>query len=607
MRFVWAVVAFVLATLMIGAGIAQRTVMRGPESVTEAVTIESDAPYTVLDGQLLTAHAGTQTLAVEGEGEIFAAYGRTADVNAWLARADSVHVSMDGDGRVVTEQVAATAEEPEPVDGQEPAPLTPVGSDLWLEEFAHDDALSVPLQLPDTMSVVLATDGTAPAPSEITVTWPISSQTPWAGPLIVGGGLVLAVGVVLYALGWRHLRRSRGPRRKGLPLSATQPIDLAVVDAELVDDAKGVISATPTRRGLSRGRRGFIALPVVLVAAVGVSGCSPEAWPDLTPTGDPSPTPTVVADADQAPPAVTEAQAERILARIADEVSQADASADPVLAATRLTGPALAERQTNYTLRATITDRAPLPPVPAEPLSILLPETAEQWPRTFLAVVEGVAGGDGEAGSVDTIMTVSQQDPWSNYKVGYIAELATDTFPELAPAYLGAPQIAPDSPFLVLPPEELAAAYADVLTNDAASPYADLFAAEGDAFRAGVKENREKITAEFNQTGAETGTMSFPTEAGTDQPIAMQTLESGAIVAVTVIENHTFTATNPDAVINIPEENVLTRALTGVTSSSTGFTTTYSDQLFFYVPSAGSTQPIQFLGYRSNVLSAKVV
>ncbi len=601
-RFVWAVVAFVLATLMIGAGIAQRTVFRGPEDVTRSISLDQDAPYVVVDGDVLTAHPGTQTLAVSDEGTIFAAYGRASDVAAWLTRADYTRVSLDDEGELTSTLVAATADEPEPSEGQEVTALTPVGSDLWLEEFERDDALSIPLQLPEGMSVLLASDGTQPAPAEVSVTWPIDSNTPFAGPLIVGGGVVLVAGVVLYVLGWRHLRRSRGPRRKGLPLAVTEPIDLSATgDDELAGEAKGVIARSPRRRAITRGRRGFVVIPLAVVAAVALSSCSSDAWPDLAGSPSPSPTATVVADDDQAPPAVTEAQAERILTRIADDVSEADASADPALAATRLSGPALAERETNYTLRATITDRAPLPPVPAEPVSILLPETAEQWPRTFLAVVAG------EGDAADTIMTVSQQDPWSNYKLGYVAELATDTFPELAPAYLGAPQVAPDSPFLVLPPEDLAAAYADVLTNEDASPYAELFAAEGDAFREGVSENRAQITEEFNQTGAETGAVSFPTQAGDQTPIALQTLESGAIVAVTITEDHTFTSTNPDAVINIPESNVIARALTGVTQSATGFTTTYADQLFFYVPSAGSTEPIQFLGYRSNVLSAKVV
>ncbi|MFX7768332.1 hypothetical protein ABTK15_20215, partial [Acinetobacter baumannii] len=88
-------------------------------------------------------------------------------------------------------------------------------------------------------SVLVASDGSAPAPTNITVTWPIDNSTPWAGPLIAGGGVALLAGIVLYLLGILHVRRSRRPRRKGLPLPVTEPISIADTDAE----AKGVISS----------------------------------------------------------------------------------------------------------------------------------------------------------------------------------------------------------------------------------------------------------------------------------------------------------------------------------------------------------------------------
>lgn len=615
MRFVWAVVAFVLATLMIGAGIAQRTVLRGPESVEQTVSIDGDAPYVVLDSGVLRMHPGTQTLSAEGDGTVFAAYGRTDDIHAWLSRSEYAHVTVNEDGEIEQADIApeveaapegdpaadpATDPAAEPVTEDAaadaaPAP-TPVGSDLWLEEFQREDELTTPLQLPEGTSVLLASDGTASAPAEVRLTWPIASNTPWAGPLIVGGSLLLAAGIVLYVLGWRHLRRSRGPRRKGLPLTATQPIDLAVDDP----DAHGVISATPTRRRLTRGGRSLVAVPISLALAVAVTGCSADAWPQFGPSPTPSPTQTLIDEDEQDAPAVTSAQAERILARIADTVGEADAAGDATLAATRLAGPALAERETNYTLRAAVAEHGSLPAIAAEPLSILLPQAYEQWPRTFLAVVEDAADAP------DTIMIAVQQDPWSEYKVTYIAELATDTFPNLAPDYLGAPQVPPASAFLVLPPDQLAMAYADVITYGETSNYAGLFEAGGDPFREAVAAKRAENLARFNETAAETGDLTFSTAPGTEAPIALQTLESGAIVAVTMTEDETATPKNEDAVIKA-EGNVVTSTLAGVTQSSTGFTTTYADQLFFYVPGAGSTEPIQFLGYRSNPLSAKVV
>ena len=65
MRFVWAVAAFVLAALMIGAGIAQRTIFEGPKTESQAIEVAGDAPYVLIDGSVLTSHDGSQSLRVQ--------------------------------------------------------------------------------------------------------------------------------------------------------------------------------------------------------------------------------------------------------------------------------------------------------------------------------------------------------------------------------------------------------------------------------------------------------------------------------------------------------------------------------------------------------------
>ena len=600
MRFVWAVAAFVLATVMIGAGIAQRTVLQGPKTYTQAIELDASAPYVLIDGGVLTSHSGAQTLRAQGDGEIFAAYGRTDDLRAWLARTEYVQVSA-ADGTVSSELVPAS-EESGAAEGEAAADapaLDPVGSDLWVDEFQQQDVLITPLQLPADMSVLVATDGSAPAPSSLSVTWPTGVTTPWAGPLIVGGGIMLAVGIVLYVLGVRHVRRSRGPRRKGLPMPRTEPIDLSEAES-----AKGVISAGPTRRQISAGRRALVVVPALAVTAALVSGCSADAWPQISAQPTPTPTETIIVPEGQDdPPAVTEAQAERILGRIADQVAVADEKNSRKAAAARLEGPALAARTTNYTLRKELKDTEPLPPIPTKALKILLPEAFEGWPRTFFAVVE-----DPDT-AVATIMSVSQQDAWSDYKLSYTANLVADATLNVAPEYLGALLVQPDNKFLLIPPQDLAAAYADVLDKGDESEYASLFDEETDSFRTLVAENRAARIEQFNKTGSKTGKIAFTAAPGKEPPVAMATLDSGAIVAVTVNENDTVTPTNEDAVIKVDGKpgNPVVKTLTGVSQSSTGFTTTYADQLFFFVPAQSSTERIRFLGYSSDILSAKVV
>lgn len=622
MRFVWAVAAFVLAALMIGAGIAQRTVFQGPDTETAALSLEEDTPYVLVEGDVLNSRPGSQTLRAQGEGTIFAAYGRTADLEAWLSDTPYTRVTVDQDGALEAEEVTpslAVADETD--EGSTPAPeesaaaegeaavdesaagaeesadevRSPVGSDLWLDEFQQEDVLIAPLQLPEDMSVLVAADGEEPAPADITVSWPIANATPWAGPLIVAGGVMMAVGVFLYILAIRHLRRSRGPRRKGLPVPVTEPIDLAVEGK-----GKGVISASG-RRALTGGRRRLIAVPAVAVSALLFAGCSSEAWPQFAPSPSPTPSASVIVPEGQQAPAVTEAQADRIWTRIAETVAAADEAADETLAATRLDGAVLAARSTNYALRAAIGDYPAPAALPAEPLTLVLPQAYDEWPRSIVGVV------DDTAANTSSIMMLTQQDQWSPYKLTYLASLEAATkLPVVAPAYIGAVQPAPDSPFLLLPPAQLAEAYADILNAGEESQYYDLFDVASDQFRVSVAGDRQKRLDEFNQTGASTGELTFQAAPGSFEPRALATLESGAIVAVNIDEIDTVKPTNPDAVIKL-ENNPTVRTLSGAEQSPTGFTTTYTDQLFFYVPGQGSTEKIRLLGYASDILNAKVI
>lgn len=624
MRFVWAVAAFVLAAVMIGAGIAQRTIFQGPRTETAAISVEEETPYLLIDGAVLNQMPGTQTLRAQMEGDVFASYGRTADIEAWLSDATYTRVTLDDGGTLetavvepepaattddtadaatdeaatdaTTDQPAAEAPAGDPAAAEAPG-RNPVGSDLWLDEYQQTDLLIAPLQLPEGMSVLVAADGTAPAPSKVTVSWPLQSSTPWAGPLIVGGGILMAVGVFLYILGIRHARRKRGPRRKGLPLPVTEPIDIAVDN-----DGKGVISSqSPKRRSVTSGRRALAVVPVVAVSALLFTGCSADAWPQLGSSPTPSPTATVIAPEGQQAPAVTKAQAERILTRIAATVADADAAMDGDLAQTRLEGAALAARDTNYKLRSTIADYPTPAPILAKPLEIILPQAYDGWPRSVIAVA------DDDESKTSSIMVLTQQDAWSDYKLSYMGSLeASTSLPDLAPAYIGAPQVEPDSPFLVLPPDEVAAAYSDVINKGEDSQYYDLFEADGDQLRASITADRQRRLDEFNQTAASTGSLEFTSAAGSQAPFALQTVESGAIVAVNINEIDTVKPTNADAVIKV-DGNQTVKTLAGVDQSSTGFATTFSDQVFFYVPGPGSNEKIRLLGYSSDILDAKIL
>ncbi len=657
MRFVWAVVAFVLAAGLIGAGIAQRTIFMGPSTQKVAVAVDEPAPFVLLDGDVLRENPGAQTLIVRGEGDIFAAYGRTADMTAWLADADYNHVTVGDDGDLDVEFVPAEAADSTDGDAT-PAPSetpaagddaatgevagrNPAGSDLWLDSYTDTDSLIADnVQLPEGVSFLIAYDGTEAAPDDIVVSWPLDTSTPLAGPLLAAGGVVLAAGLVLYVLAIRHQRRGRGPRRKGPgPLPMTEPIDVAqlppaeraAIDAPTATDEPpqpGPGSDSPTdapdasdttsppgrasergttemRAAAPRRRRRLLAVPALAITALLATGCSADSWPQFgegTPT--PSPSPTVITPENQKPPAVTESQAKRILQEVSQTLTDADAAMDIELAKTRIDGPALAARTTEYALRTAIPETPVPSAIPTDDVEVVLPEATDRWPRTVLLLSKS----DGDDTIPPVILTMTQQDPWSNYKVTNMAEMSADAaFPDVAAAWLGTSLVPDDSAFLSLPPAELAAAFADIVDAGEQSPSYGSFDPLAQNLAKTIQDSRQTVVQNLADNGAAaTSQTAFDIVPADSPPVSMTTLGSGAIVAVSLIDSETVTPTSADAVIRFGE-NAQAKALTGVTESAKGVTTKYEFQLFFSVPAQGSTEQIRLLAVRQDLLSVEVI
>ena len=100
--------------------------------------------------------------------------------------------------------------------------------------------------------------------------------------------------------------------------------------------------------------------------------------------------------------------------------------------------------------------------------------------------------------------------------------------------------------------------------------------------------------------------MAFSSGPGEYDPFALATVESGAIVAVHIIETDTVKPTKEGALIKHPN-NASVKALAGAAESAKGFKTTFTDQVFFYVPGQGSTDKIRVLGFSSDILDARVI
>ena len=590
MRFVWAVVAFLAAAALVGAGVMQLNSLRAAETTTSEIEVpDTELPYTVVDADVLKMYPGQQGIEISGAGdeEIFVAYGRTSDMTSWLSDAAYNHVRSEGASSEETGEPVVTAEVVEPTnefeDTGERVWWNPRAADVWIEEITAEGELVRDFTLPQGMSILISTNGNAPAPSDISVTWTTSEETaPWAGPLIVLGCVVLLIGLFFWIAGFVHMRRRRGPRRKGSKLPKTEPIEKA-----------------PS--GRASRRRAFVALPSVIVAGAMLASCSPAAWPEFDEEPTPTPTAEPEESVDAETPAVTEAQAERIVADVSQVMKDANDNADAEMASKRLTGAALSARETAYDIAKDVDDWKLPPVVPDGPVSVLLPQANDGWPRSALMVV-----GDAESETAPTILMTTQRSPWENYKVSYMAAIPASTaLPELAPSWLGAALVPPDSSFLQVAPDELADAYADTLENGEDSDYADVFDLETDPFRQALNDKRDSTRENFNETAEGTAKIRFGQRAGGSDPLALATFNSGAIVAVTLTDMETVWPTEEDGIIK--DLNPEIQHFVGEEETSTGVRTAYDNVLFFSVPAKASDEPIRVLGYSDTLSGSELL
>ncbi|MCJ1712675.1 hypothetical protein [Curtobacterium sp. VKM Ac-2922] len=578
MRFVLAIVAFVIGLLLVGLGVAQRTVFAPPSSIVAQTSTTSTAPVTVIPGTVLNANPGYQRINIADSGA-FAAYGKTSDVKAWVG--DAEHETLRYD--------AETSKLVEKQTGSESSVPDPRGSDLWYQEW--DGAGQFTVRLPQDVSmVIVGKDGSTAAPA-VSVTWPRDTATPSVGPLMTAGGVFVLGGIVLLVWAFLHQRRSRGPRRRS---GGTRP---PRVRASRRAAAAGAQVPTKSRRG----RRSLVALPVVVVAALSLAGCSSEYWPqggaDAAATA--TPTATATGAAQQAEPtAATRQQINRVVTRVAEVATKADADKDATLAATRFTGPALELRKANYTIRGKDQDVQAPPAISASDISVSLPQQTDSWPRTVFVV----ASDPDDQKTAPQALTLVQESARDDYKVMYDVSLEADAkLPSVAPVSIGAAQLASDTKLLALAPDQVGTAYGDILSKDADSEYAKLFQSDGDDLRAKIgKDYKDKKSAGLPDTAK----IEYSSESPDDSAIALATNGAGALVSVDLNEIEKVTPTADGAEVNT--EGAV-KALSGVDSSKKGVSATYGVQLLFSVPAVGSDDKIVLLGFTQGLTAASEV
>ena len=601
LRFKTAVALVLLGLPTLLAGIGQKTFWAPAETVTAtAPSGVAAAPLTVFDEKLRTMRDGTVTISVKGEGSFMLAAGRPDDVEAWVGK--TAHNTVSGvseDGKALQLTHA---------DGEATAP-SPAGSDLWVSTENASGELKYNWTPPadGDWSLLLAADGTKPAPSSITMTFPNDTSTPWAIPFMVLGGLLILAGAALLVLkpksgtrpgagsggssddstgGSNFARRAqakaaaRNEARKSAAATAAVPVVEQPAGDSKDADAKGAAekSVAAPVTAVQRLRRSGAVVAVLTAAAVAGSGVAAQA------SQTPAPAPgTSSAAAEPVPesPVLVDAQFRRILEQVASAVDAGDAAKDASKLEPRVAGPELEVRTQNYKIRSQVGSYEARMPVRATKLLTTVVTEQRSWPRTVMAVTQG------EGNVVPQLLTLTQASPRENYKLVLTTPLQPGTtFPGIARD--GTQSVAPsDKSGLLYSGEEALAglgdrlnsaesSFKDKLAEGESSPYiADTLAYQADVVNSGVN-----------------GTFSFTHKVVPESVVVFRTADGGALALGRL--NFAFDGT-PKA-----EGDKLTigddaAALAGGKETSTGMVLNFAESVAVYIPPAGSQDPMKLV------------
>lgn len=643
MRFVLAISALVLSGIMLLLGIGQVTFLAGPRQVVFTQTLDAPNGLAVLGADQFSAVAGQANVVLTGE-QAFVAIGHSRDVSAWTAPFSHAEVTTDTQSKSLqiltvqndTEATKAYAALLEVTDPKKIVVPSPYGSDLWQEQYgiessgaaaaadepadsaetadaapdiaaAKSETVRVPVSLAADQAILVSVAASGAVPATLSIEWVQDRSTPWAGPLLVGGGALALIGALLYLFAVDHDRRGLGPRRgRRGPLQGIRNVFGRSAPKKATDQAGNPVSKVT---------RVTVVPTLALTAVLALSGCASSYWPDFSRQAqDTATTDEAEPVAGAAPVPVTSVQITRVIADIAGLAGAADDALDATMLESRFTADALTERQANYTIRKSVSDyEVVVPRITDEELGYQLVQSTESWPRTIFVVVASAtqetapAEGQPQAAAQDApslALVMTQQSPHENFMVSRaIALRGSITMPEAAPAEEGTALLADDLQTFLLTPAEVGPAYAAVLQGGPDVAEAAIFNLEGDSLieRSGaawVKQSTEAAAA-----GGQGINYSVTAAQSDAEIVSLSTGVGGAFVATTVLETRRESpAEGSRWRPTVPKS--LT-ALSGLEGQQEMLVSVVAHQLLLFVPGKDSKDQIQLLGYTSDLVSAR--
>jgi hypothetical protein len=574
-------VALLVGIAALLGAVGLQTIWAPPETMTAAVGEQpAQAPLTVITSGIDEVDEDPVEFTVSGEGYFNVMLGRERDVQAWVG--DAAHNTVTGITTDVTDGDAPRIDV-EHADGEAAVP-NPKDSDLWLDVQVGQDRLEQRWSVPSDgdWALLVARDGTDPAPTDMTVTWTNRvGDSPWIVPLYVIGGLLVLIGIALLA--WAAVRRVRGPRdgagtpaattdgpatpRSAKGASGTGSTAGTATRAAAAPAPAGPSGVPVTRRALRGIGAGITALAIGLTGVV-PAGASPSTTAEAPATAEP-------AD-DQAYPVLTDAQLDRILGEVSQTVQAGDAAQDADRLKPRVAQHALEMRSLNYRNRK-IDDSVPAPePVAASPVLSAVAVSDPSFPRTVMAVTEG------EGNSTPQILMLRQDTARSQYRLVANAPMTPGAqLPAGTLDQTGVEVIEPDAGGLVMTPGYAVAGAARYLSDP------------GDDFSGRIEPNPYMDAVhEYQKTLVEDAAdarFTFRRASVPDSLVGLR-LEDGSAIVIGDLDARTIARPKePGGTVIVDKLAAELRGGSRSRVTGKGVRMTYREVLALHVPPAGAS------------------
>ena len=583
MRLKTAAALVLLGLLTLLAGIGQKTIWAPSETFTASAPADAaGAPLTVIDQKLRSLHGDKVKINVKGDGNFILAAGRPDDVDAWVGK--TAHNTVSG----VSEDRKSL--QVEHTDGEAAAP-SPAGSDLWVSSENASGELDYSWSPPadGEWSLLLASDGTKPAPSSISMTFANDTSTPWAIPLMVIGGMLILAGIALAVL---FARRPDGDGGAGSRFARRARARAEGRSSASAGTVGGAGSSATSGSGASKSPFTAVitaALTAAVVAGTGVVAANATTTPAPAPATDSSASASQAAAAP-ASPVLLDAQFRRILEQVSSATDAGDAAKDASKLTDRLAGTELEVRSQNYKIRSQVGSYEARMPVRSTKLLTTVVTSKRDWPRSVLAVTQG----DGNV--VPQLLTLIQLTPRDNYKlIGTTPLQPGTTFPSINRG--GTDSLAAnDKTGLLYSGEEALSGLADRLTTPDSSFKDKLVEGQSSPYIADTLSYQAEVVK-----SGENGNFSFTHKVVPENTVVFRTADGGALVLGRLNFGFDGTPKASGDKLTIGDDAA---ALAGGKETTTGMVLSFAETVGVYIPPAGSTDPMKLVAATRGLVGA---